>query len=88
MTKIIGTNNYVFHELPVSSPQETSIDEFKDSENCDDSVDSEYSEGTGGNAAFVGNTVVDNTVSAITEVVLLIILELDVLGIHPHEELL
>ena len=76
---MIGTNNYVFLELPVSSPQETSIDEFRDSENCEDSVDSEYSEGTGGDAALVGNTVVDNTALAITEVVLLIILELDVL---------
>ena len=79
MTKIIGTNSYVFNELPVSSPQETSINEFKGSENCEDLVDSEYSEGTGGDTALVGNTVVDNTASAITEVVLLIILELDVL---------
>ena len=62
---------YVFHELAVSSPQETSINESEDSEYCED---------TGGDAVLVGNTVVvDNPALAIMEVVLLCILKLDVL---------
>ena len=76
----IWHKNYVFHELPVSSPQETSIDQSKDSEYCEDAEDSEYSEDTGGDAVLVGNTVVvDNPALAIMEVVLLCILKLDVL---------
>jgi len=40
----IWHNNYVFHELPLSSPQETSTDESEESTYCEDTGDSEYSD--------------------------------------------